>query len=471
MKYWLLALLGIMAAALFGCGGGGGGSSTSSNGATIFVTDDLNAGYDHVWVTIKSITLGRVDGGTETVFSHDGKPLDLRSLMDANGKRFEFIMQTGELNGTYNSVTVVLDDEVVLYPTGSSTGLVRTFEGSVNGEKVLTTTFAERTFTSGDDNLIIDFDLSQWNDNGSQVTGAVIVVLSGEVGLTDPSRHDHRSYPGTISGLSGTAPNQTFFLTRGNHTVSVRLDGSTEISRSGNGDNGNAVLQNGMHVVVRGRFDPALNALVAGRVKITGNDEDEDDEDEAVGTVSNISDDLGEFDLDVFDADGFIPVSNPIRVKTTLNTSFRSRSGGMITKSDFFAQIENGDVVEVEGVYDAGTNMLTAVKVKFEDDDDDDNDDDEDNAKVTGATSNVNLVAGTFTIAATSFTGINVAPGTQVTVATNAETVFRPLNGGGENLTQAEFFALLTANPGQLVEVEGNWDGSVLTAFKAKLED
>jgi len=465
MKLHRIFLAVTALAALAGCGGGGGGggSSSSGSGGAFFITDDLNTGYDHVWVTIKKVELAKVGGGTTVVYSDSvGTTVDLRSLRDAQGRRFKLIGWDNKLSGQYNGVTVTLDDDVVLYPSGSTTGQARTFEGSSGGEKALSTTFAARTFGPGNDDLIIDFDLATWNDNGSQVTGANISVVTDD-SVSDDSRHDRENYPGTVSNIQGTAPNQTFTLTRGNHSVTVQTSADTEIHRSDS--NGNSTLAAGQHVVVRGVFNTTTNMLEAAKIKITDGDNNDDDDDEANGTVSNINALAGSFDLTIEDVEEFQPSGDPIHVATTETTVFRSQSGLLMTKAEFFAALTNGANVEVEGVYNSGTNTLTATKIKLEGDDGDD----EDNAEVRGASSNVDAVAFTLKVTATEFSGINVAPGTLVPVVTNGDTTYKGANN--VSMTQSAFFTLLTGSPGTQVEVEGHWDGTVLTASKLKIEN
>jgi len=467
MNRVLIALTALLSLLLVGCGGSGGsgGGSSSGGNAAVFITDDLTTGYDHVWVTIKSISVGKVGGGSTVVFSEaDGVQVDLRSLRDADGRRFQFLAFAENLAGTYDSVTVVLDDDVVLYPTGSNTGLKRTFDGSVNGEKTLTATFDAKTFTKGsDDDLIIDFDLSKWNDNGTFVTDAVIVVLEDDPDFDDHGRHDRRSYPGRINNLIGTAPNQTFTLRRGNHEIDVRLNSETSIERLE--DNSGSALQNGMHVVVRGFFDTTANVLVAERVKITGNDDDEDN-DEAYGTAINIDAVAGSFDMDVDSAEGFVPASNPIHVTSTATTKYRAESGDFVTRAEFFAMVTATTVLEVEGQYDSLTNTLVATKIKVDEDDDEDNHE----AEIAGATSSVDAVLGTFVVTVESFSGINVNLGDHLNVVVDSDTEFRGLGGTGI-ITREQFFAALAASPGHDVEVEGHWDGTTFFAEKVKLED
>ena len=108
-------------------------------------------------------------------------------------------------------------------------------------------------------------------------------------------------------------------------------------------------------------------------------------------------------------------------------------------------------------------------KVKFEHDSNGEHG--EDNAEVTGATSGAVLETHTFVIVATEFSGLNIVPGMLITVHTSGDTEFRGLGGGENTITEAQFYTALTGSVGQLAEVEGHWDGSVLAASKCKLED
>ena len=466
MNILVKASLGLVAVFAIGCGGGGGGGGSSSSGsAAIFLTDDLSTNYDHVWATITKIELGKVGGGTSVVFNDaTGVSVDLRSLRDGAGRRFKFIAQDDNLSGQYESVTVTLDDDVVLFPTSATTGLPRVFEGAVAGLKTLTATYAARSFGSGNDDFIIDFDLSTWNENGSLVTGANIKAVAFDNSLNDDNRHERENYRGQVSGLSGTVPNQSFTITRGSNSFTVQCSVDTRIDRSGG--NGNPVLANGQYVVVRGSYDATLNQLNAERVKIKNNNGSSDDDDEAYGVASNINAGAGTLDLSVSNAEGFLPVGDPIHVTSNGQTLYRSRAGVFITKDEFFAALTSTDTIEVEGQYDDGSNTLLAKKMKFEDGEEGG----EDNGEVTGATSSVNSETFTFKIAATSFSGLNVAPGTLIDVVITGSTTFRGLSGG-DSITKQQFFAALAGTPGQLAEVEGNWNGTNLTAFKCKLED
>lgn len=463
MKLTSKLTLGMAAlAVMIGCGGGGGGGTGGgSSAASIFITDDLSTSYDHVWVTIKQVSLGKEAGGSSVVFnSATGMSVDLRSLRDAQGRRFKFISRDDGLSGNYTSVTVTMDENVVLFPTGAMTGLPRVFEGSSGGQKSISVSFAARTFGPGNDDLIVDFDLATWNEDGTQVTGANIKTVQFDNGFANTDRHDDEDYRGTLGGLQGTAPIQTFTLNRGDNSFTVQTTSSTQIDGS---SNGNASLANGQLVEVRGSFDPATNRLVADRVKIE--DANDFDDDEAYGAVSNINTGAGTLDMSITSA-YFLPAGDPVHVTTTGQTLYRNGAGVFVSKSEFFALIQTGTIIEAEGSYNFATNTLTSTKLKIEDGPGDG----EDNGEVKGATSQVNLAGKTFKITASVFFGFNVAAGTQMTVVTNGNTEFFSFSGG-DPLTEAQYYAALSASPGQLAEVEGFWDGDVLTATKCKLED
>ena len=361
-------LAGAIALVAAGCGGSGGSSANGTNLA-LFVTDDLNTGYDHVWVTIKEVSLQKVGGGFTTVFSNaTGVAVDLRSLRDASGRKFKFLGCDDDLSGQYSSVVVTLDDDVVLYPTGATTGLSRVFAGSVAGEKTLSANFPAQGFGVEDDDFVIDFTLATWNENGSEVTDASIAVLpeGDEDELEDEGRHEEDDYEGLVSNLSGIAPDQSFTLTHDGESFQVQLNSQTEIDEDD--DEGPLPLQNGVKVEVEGYFDPVLNVLVATKLEV----EDEDDEDgpEVEGNALNVNASEHTFDVAVEETDNLLPTGDPVHVVTTGTTLYRLPDETWVDAEAFFAALGSGDEVEVEGTYNPGTNTLTATKVKFESEDD-----------------------------------------------------------------------------------------------------
>jgi len=105
------------------------------------------------------------------------------------------------------------------------------------------------------------------------------------------------------------------------------------------------------------------------------------------------------------------------------------------------ADVNVGDFVEIGGS-ETGTAEATAVLLKRDDDGDD----------------GVELQARVQSVGNPDFTLLGV------TVRTNAETEFED---GDAEITAAEFFANAV---GRIVDVEGTWDGSVLTAEEVEFE-
>jgi len=462
---WILLAIASLAA-LWGCGGGGGSSSGSgSNSTTLFITDDLNTGYDHVWVTIKQVTLSKTGGTSKTIFSDStGVTVDLKTLRDNQGRRFRFMCLEDHTGGTYDTVNVVLDQNLVLYTTGSTTGLNRVFDGASGGLATLSASLPATTGAHQD--LVVDFNLSNWTDDGTSVTGSIAVV-TGDNSIHDPDRHEHDNYPGTVSNLAGTAPSQTFTLTHGDFSVTVQTDSSTTITRSDN--TSNPVLANGQHVVVRGTFDTTTSTLTATDVLITGNTDDGSHA-EARGTASNINAGSGTLDLTVTDADRFVPAADPIHIATSGTTEYRDGTGADVTQAEFFADVADGNVVEAEGSYDSASNTLTAARLRLgHGDDDHGGGNHENNARVEGATSLVDAAAGTFTVTSSHFCGLNISIGAAIPVTTSGTTVFKGLGEDAGTITSTAFFTALTSTAGQQVEVEGHWDGTTLVATKCRL--
>ena len=170
MKLGLILSL-LAAASLFsGCGGGGGGGGAiaANAPAPIFVTDSLDD-HDHVWVTITKVVLH--GGGTAvTVFeTSGGMTVDLRSLHDPMGARFSFLATVPE--GVFDDITFTLDKNLVLFETGSPTGLQREFVGNNGTSANLVLAFSPPKHIGPNGSLVVDFDLASWEDNGTFVTG------------------------------------------------------------------------------------------------------------------------------------------------------------------------------------------------------------------------------------------------------------------------------------------------------------
>ncbi len=462
LKTFLLLIAAALVAV--GCGGGGGASSASAH-VRVFVTDNLG-NYDHVWVSVKEVDLVG-PAGTQVLFTDTaGKNLDLASLSAAGLAQFNFLGLKSVPPGSYTSIKFVLDQNLVLFPQGATTGLNRVFAGSdVNGTKSLSLNLEPGEQIIGDDNLVVDFDLSQWTDNGTQVT-AVVSRYTGS-GLEDGTRHDSDDYHGTISNLAGTSPDLTFDLSQGNGTpIHVAANSSTSIFN--NDGVANPALANGQKVSVRGTFDVTAGSLLATSIKIKHSNEDSNDS-EVHGSVVSVNG--NSFVLSTHECDGFLPGSSTVTVTVDANTTFTSDGGVTMTQVDFLAALTVGTKVEAKGIYDSGSNTLAATRAKLEHGEGGGGGGGGDGhgheAQIKGTTSNPNSVAGTFDVTITSWEGASLTMGQVINVTTNGSTMFK--GTGGTTLTSVQFYAALATSAH--VEVEGSLNGSALTATKAKLEN
>jgi len=447
-----------------GCGGGGGGSNTTgsngSNGSTnggggttnvrVFATDDLSTNYDHVWVTVKRVELTGPSGDRTLFDDADGIQIDLKTLRDTSGRRFRLLSNRAINSGRFTGLRVTVDKDLIVIASGTIQGTQATFNGAGAVDAVLSVDFPERNISTGTD-LIVDFDLSVWELNGTVVSAPnnAFLKLVTDNSLGNLNRHSADDYKGTVSAVTGTAPNQTFTLTRGNFTVNVRTDANTAIYN----ENGtpSPVLSNGARVEVVGSFSTTAGALIAKTIKI---DNDNQDETEIYGQVTLLSQQDGTIAVNVLRTEGFLPVTNQIVVQVNQNTQYFGRRGTRLLREDFFALAKINGYVEAEGSVSQG--VLSATKVKLEDGGT--NGDGDDRAEIRGTTSNVNSAAGTFRVAATQWEGIFLSAGQTVNIVTNGSTEFK-ING--ENVESAQFFAGLTGSTA--VKVEGDYDPNTNT--------
>jgi hypothetical protein len=456
----VIALLGV------GCGGGGGGGSTGAQGGVgIFMTDDLNTGYSAVWVTVFKVELARQGGGFVTVFDDpNGKVVNLRALNDGSA-RYAFLGRDTVPAGTYVGMRFTLDKNVRLRPTGSGLTQAREFDDvyintSNSQQAILSFNFGTpKIVTGATTDLVADFVLASWTENGLKVQNAVVAEGAG-TGLTNPSRHEEDRFKGTVTGLSGTSPNFSFTLNlQGGTAVTVNTNTNTAVFNH-NGSQ-NPELANGKRVEVRGTFDPTTRVVVAASVKIKTSG-DNDDEDEIKGVATVVDANLGTFNVAVDDADGFLPTAWSVLVTTSLNTRYFSHSGVMMTKVEFFSVLSGGGLrVEAEGTWNSSTNTLAAVKVKLEDEIDDRQ------AEAKGLPGNINEAAGTFTISLTEWEGFAASSGTQINIVTGGVTRYR--GEDGEALTKAQFFAALSAATG--VKAKGVYSNGTIQAVQLEIKN
>jgi len=466
---WLTLLLGALLA-LIGCGGSDstGGSGGAGGNSNIFLTDTFRDDYEQVWFTVYGIN-AVMDTGTVSVYSNaSGEVVDVRSLRDNAGQRFWFLGGNQLPAGNVTALQLIVNENVTITPTGGTSNTEVTLDSSLprngSGQVLVTINLPAPRPTGNGQSFVIDFDLANFTVNGNVLTPSF--TIGGNTGLNNLERHERRPLEGTVANLSGTVPNQTFLLQIGQgRSVSVTTDSTTSIFRE---DNQSASLSNGARVRVMGKFDVATNTFLASQIRVRGGQGNNDDI-EAHGAVSNINVGARSFDLRVRLATGFVPSDPTIQVVATSNAMFRSKTGRMITDTEFFTQLALFPEVEVEGTYNADTNVFTATKLKLEDGDENGgggggggND-----AEVNGTPTSVNATARTLSVfPITEIFGFSWS-NEPLPVVVTPQTTYRDDNG--ETISAEAFWSAVASSP--FVEVEGHFRAGVLTATKMKLDD
>jgi hypothetical protein len=344
-----------LACVALGCGGGGSDEPTTSG--ALFITDSLDT-HDHVWVTIHKIELAKQGGGTVVVYDDPvGWTVDLKNLRDGSGERYMYLRNVRA--GTYTSVTFTMDKDLVLYPSGSTTGQSRVFFGN-NGTTVdFVLNFGAPRGFGPTQHAAVDFDLTNWTDDGTTVTGTPFVSVGSGVGMSDLSRQDTAVRFGTVRDLSGTAPSQTFNLVSASLELAVTTDSNTVLY-------GFTELQTGQDVRIRGKYSTATNSFLATSIRLVDINDHNDDEMVQGSVISFVSLD-GTIELEVDDVENFVPMNSSVHVVTDGNTVFVSEQGLVVTKNQFFLPLIVGANLEVEGDYDSGTNTLVATRIEYTD--------------------------------------------------------------------------------------------------------
>ncbi len=461
MKTRLLFLFAILIAAfaLSGCGGGGGSTGApAAQSSQVFITDDLNAGFDHVWVNVKKVVLESPTGTTATIYNDPtGATLDLRSL---SGK-FAFLGSLSVPDGSWSKIHLFMDANLTIIPSGGNAGLQRKFAGfnPANGQKELIYNLSvAKTLAAA--KIVVDFDLSQWTDDGTLVTA--VVKEGDQTGTDDPTKQLPGEFFGTVSGLAGTAPNLTFTLTSpAGTTVKVVTDANTGVYNSNGSPN--PTIANSVKLAVIGKFDTVQNAIVASIVRIRV---DADANLSSIrGVAKNVDPVTGAFDILVEHCEGFLPPGALIHVTTTDTTKFFGGEGRNIGFTDFFAALPTADEAQVQGSYDSNTNTLSAVRARVEIH----SDLEEAAARGPAVVSSIDAVNSKFDLTVNKVDGIflPLVPAPVIHVEFADSPVY--LDQNLQVITHDQFFpGLATAAS---VTVEGNWNGDTqtLTAKKAKL--
>ena len=444
---------------MLGCGGGGGGAGGGA--VSLFMTDSMSSNQ-HVWVKLYQVVLLNGSNQTLAFDSAEGKTIDVRALRDGSGARFKFLNRKNIPAGTYTGIAFVLDKSLSVVPNGGGPAVAKTFISDLDtagGKTLLSLTFGTpKALGAGDDDLVVDFDLANWNDVGNVVTP--VIVESSQAGFDDIGRHEREDYTGTVSDLTGTAPAFAFTLTQHEGgTFQVTTDANTSIFNS-NGSPSPA-LANGKRVEVRGTFNKTSNSLLATSIKIE--DAQEQDRPEAKGAPSNPNASAGTFTITLGQAEHFVPTGSTVNIVTTAQTMFRSVHGQTIDAKTFYGALSTAAMVEVEGTYDSVTNTLTAVKARVEEQGGGDGGDQ--GVEARGTFGQPNLGTLTFNLTIDSWEGFSGTQGQTLTVTATSAEFKNALNG---NVTASEFYTL-AQQAGAKVKVEGALSGTTIDARECKI--
>jgi hypothetical protein len=375
----LLCLLAAVAGTVSltaGCGGGGssatGATANTGGRAAVYLTDNPREEFSHVWTTIYKVELVPQSGGANVVVFDDpsGRQIDLKTLRDARGERYAFLSSANVPEGVYTGASVAIGETLQLFRAGIAVGDPLSVDASVprdaSGHPVVTATFKRpKTLGSANENIVVDFNLAKF-----VIRGANILPALGEGvgdGLNNIERHEKDEYHGTVSDLAGTAPKQSFTLTRRRgETVVVTTTAATALF-------GDTALTDGAIVDVSGTLDPATQTITATQVT-TRNAATTPREEAAgnrvprvVGTASNLNADAGTLTLTLDRAHGFAVTQSYVTVVLASGAELRDDAGTTVSTADFFAALGATPEIIVEGAYDRATNTLTATQARIVD--------------------------------------------------------------------------------------------------------
>jgi len=395
-----------------------------------------------------------------------GETLDLQVLNNGSVQQFVGLGRRTVPFGSYTKVNVVFGRDVTVFPFGSQTGRQDVFAAQYNfgtaQSRVVTNLASPLVVDANTPNVVIDFRLRGWTESGNEVTP--LIAAGSATNINAPQLHKEWTYEGTISGLSGTAPNQTFTLTNEDGQMFLVTTNSTTRLTNENGTAG-AALANGQKVKARAIYTPSIGRFLASNVEI------DDGIDDGANTETGgqpLSPDRvsGEFTLVIeeWDSSAGFPSQDAVTIVTTGTTKFQAANGSFISQSQAFDLLEGASTdafVKVRGLYNRSNNRITAVEVEFESDaglgDD---------AFVIGTVVSKNFAARQFVVRIDQAGGFTHNVGDNVTIQTNAQTEFSTIFG--DPLTESQYYNAIQV--GSDVFVEGSYASGVLTARFADVD-
>ncbi len=322
-RLWPIVIAASVFLAACGGGGGGGGSTqTAGIGGTGIVAGKIT-GFGSIFVNGKEIETD------QSQFIVDGD--DSASQSDlALGMYVQLRVKTLNGNILEEALDVYYDDEVqgpVVGISGTSSGETqRTF--TVFGQNIIiddtSTIFVGTSFVGLTNNRIVE--ISGFRTSPNDITATYVE----DKGPANPG--SEVELRGTISGLAGVAPIQTFQV----DGVTINTDISTVLKNG-------LVLQDTLYVEVEGTY---VNATTVAATEIEEEDEDIGDDFDEVslqGLISNYSG-LDDFFIDGQQVDA---------------------SGASLSPANTAGLLGNGVEVEVEG--DIVGNILIADELELRD--------------------------------------------------------------------------------------------------------
>ncbi len=485
----VFALAAGLGLALVGCGGNGsalnnggmvGGQSTMNSAANngpsagdvgLFITDNLSDKYDHVWVSIKKIELKLAAGGTREIFADPaGLGIDLSSLHDDSGPKYRFLNQLTLPEGTYSEAVITLEKKAVLFATNTTTGQSteiatqaapnpqpakdkKKATPDVSKDSVLDLTFdPPKMLGTGHDDLVLDFDLSQWKDDGGKLVG--VVTTSMGAGLEAADRNGSVVEEGVVNTPKGEVPQQTFILKKGDSSQ-IQIQTTAATALTGLAGAGDPVLTKGLNVEVSGSFDTNTRRLNASSIRLL--DPKAPAVSQLEGVVSAIDPKTGSWKVTPSETRGLLPQGISVPVTLATDSRFTGSSGLSLTKDEFLKGLSAGKSVSifVSGSYDSSKALFTVGDARLE------NQDTQPAVKVAGLVSNPKTDSLTFGLTVTDYEGLFTKPGAAELVSVTPSTTF--VDQGGKTLTTDQFFgALRTPTSAQVNGVLDTSTGNVV---------
>lgn len=153
-----------------------------------------------------------------------------------------------------------------------------------------------------------------------------------------------------------------------------------------------------------------------------------------------------------------------LTVTTASAVKYKDIDGNVITKSQFFAAMQVGGKVKVEGTQT--TTGFAAKELQIRDNNSSNGGGGANEAELRGGFVSKDFANLTLVVRLSSWFGFDGAVNSNITVKMNSNATYRL---GNTDVSASEFFSSISA--GAVIEAEGIFNGTQLAARKAKLDD